>query len=164
MTLEERAKTNFDHPDSLDTDLLIEHIKMLKEHQSVNVPTYDFKTHSRTKEITVEESRDVILVEGILIFDDPKLRELMNVKLFVDTESDLRFIRRLMRDTQDRGRSLPSVVEQYYTTVRPMHMEFVEPTKRYADMIIPEGVNNIAVDMVTALITHILQKKQDEGK
>jgi uridine kinase len=149
----QRAEVNFDHPYSLETDLLIQHIQRLKAGQPVAVPIYDFSTHSRTDRSFTVQPRGVILVEGILIFVEAPLREMFNVKIFVDTDSDIRFIRRLQRDITERGRTTESVVKQYLTTVRPMHMEFVETSKRYADVIIPEGGFNVAaLDMVVAHI------------
>jgi uridine kinase len=149
----QRAEVNFDHPYSLETDLLIQHIQQLKNGQPVAVPIYDFSTHSRTDRSFTVQPRGVILVEGILIFVEAPLREMFNVKIFVDTDSDIRFIRRLQRDITERGRTTESVVKQYLTTVRPMHMEFVETSKRYADVIIPEGGFNVAaLDMVVAHI------------
>jgi len=153
----QRALVNFDHPDSLETELLIDHINQLKNWEAVNLPVYNFTTHSRTGETVRVEPKRVILVEGILIFAEPKLRELFDIKIFVDTDSDIRFIRRLQRDIAERGRTTESVVQQYLTTVRPMHLEFVEPSKRYADVIIPEGgLNAVALDMVIARIESLL--------
>ncbi|KPL77812.1 uridine kinase [Ornatilinea apprima] len=153
----QRALVNFDHPDSLETELLIDHIQQLKNWQAVDLPVYNFTTHSRTGETVRVEPKRVILVEGILIFAEPKLRELFDIKIFVDTDSDIRFIRRLQRDIAERGRTTESVVQQYLTTVRPMHLEFVEPSKRYADVIIPEGgLNAVALDMVIARIESLL--------
>lgn len=151
LPLEERHKVNFDHPDALDTGFLVEHLKRLQAGSPVEVPIYDFTTHTRKKDTRRVEPRGVILVEGILIFADRALRGLMDVKIFVDTDADIRFIRRLQRDISERGRSMESVLRQYIETVRPMHLEFVEPSKRYADIIIPEGGFNItAIDMVVA--------------
>ena len=154
----QRASVNFDHPDSLDTGLLIDHIKQLKEYQQVDLPIYDFKTHSRTAQTILIDPQPVILVEGILIFAEAELRSLFDIKIFVDTDPDIRFIRRLQRDISERGRSTESVVNQYLNTVRPMHLEFVEPSKRYADVIIPEGgLNTVAMDMVVARIEALLR-------
>jgi len=139
LTPQERLSVNYDHPDSLDNALLIRHLQDLKAGRAVEVPTYDFKLYSRTAETIRVEPKPVIVVEGILIYTDPRLRRLMNLKIFVDTDADLRFIRRLQRDIVQRGRTVESVVEQYLQTVRLMHLEFVEPSKRYADLIIPEG-------------------------
>lgn len=159
-TLAERAAVNYDHPDSLETDLLIEHIKALKDWRPVELPVYDFTTHTRTHRTLHIEPQGVILVEGILIFAEPLLRTMFDVKIFVDTDADIRFIRRLQRDITERGRTTESVIRQYLNTVRPMHLEFVESSKRYADVIIPEGgLNTVAMDMVIARIEHMLNKK-----
>ncbi len=153
----QRAEVNFDHPNSLETDLLIRHIEQLKSGQPVEVPIYDFSTHSRTDKTYTVQPRGVILVEGILIFVEPALRGICDVKIFVDTDSDLRLIRRLQRDIAERGRTTESVIKQYLATVRPMHLEFVELSKRYADVIIPEGgFNAAALDMVVARIEALL--------
>jgi uridine kinase len=158
---EERARVNFDHPDSLETSLLIEHLKALRARQVVEIPIYDFTKHMRTKETHRVEPAPVILVEGILIFVEPELRALLDVKLYVDTDADVRFIRRLQRDIQERGRSVESVCKQYLSTVRPMHQEFVEPSKRYADVIIPEGgFNEVAIEMVAARLRGMLSEQR----
>jgi len=136
---EERAKVNYDHPNSLESDLLVRHLQMLQAGQPVEVPVYDFTTHTRTNRTYRVEPRRVILVEGILIFAEKALRDMFDIKIYVDTDADIRFIRRLQRDIAERGRTMESVIEQYLSTVRPMHLEFVEPSKRYADVIIPEG-------------------------
>ena len=155
----QRAAVNFDHPDSLESDLMRQHILQLKQWKSVELPVYDFTTHSRTGETIHVSPHRVILVEGILIFAEPALRELFDVKIFVDTDSDIRFIRRLKRDLEERGRTTENVVKQYLATVRPMHLEFVEPSKRYADVIIPEGgLNEVAMDMVIARIESLLKE------
>ena len=154
----QRMEVNFDHPNSLETDLLIEHIASLRDGKPAEVPIYDFSTHSRTNQTFTAHPRRVILVEGILIFTEPALREMFDIKIFVDTDSDLRFIRRLERDITERGRTTESVIKQYQNTVRPMHMEFVEPSKRYADVIIPEGgFNAAALDMVVARVEALLK-------
>ena len=154
----QRAEVNFDHPNSLETELLAEHIAALRDGKPVEVPIYDFSTHSRTTRTFTVQPRRVILVEGILIFAEPALREMFDVKIFVDTDSDLRLIRRLERDIAERGRTAQSVIKQYQTTVRPMHLEFVEPSKRYADVIIPEGgFNTAALDMVVARVDALLK-------
>ena len=154
----QRAEVNFDHPNSLETELLTEHIATLRDGKSVEVPIYDFSTHSRTTQTFTVQPRRVILVEGILIFTEAALREMFDVKIFVDTDSDLRLIRRLERDIAERGRTAQSVIKQYQTTVRPMHLEFVEPSKRYADVIIPEGgFNTAALDMVVARVDALLK-------
>ncbi|MFB0546331.1 MAG: uridine kinase [Anaerolineae bacterium] len=153
LPFEERAKLNFDHPDALESDLLVKHLKALRAGQAIEVPIYDFTTHGRMSQTRRVEPRRVILVEGILIFADKALREMMDIKIYVDTDADIRFIRRLERDITERGRSMRSVIDQYLSTVRPMHLEFVEPSKRYADVIIPEGgFNPVALDMVVARI------------
>jgi len=157
LPLQERVRVNFDHPDSLETDLLVQHVQQLKNWQPVHLPVYDFTNHTRTSETILVEPRHVILVEGILIFYEPALRPLFDVKIFVDTDADIRFIRRLQRDIIERGRTTESVIRQYLSTVRPMHLEFVEPSKRYADVIIPEGgMNTVALDMVIARIEELL--------
>jgi uridine kinase len=149
----QRNEFNFDHPNSLETDLLIKHIGALRNGKPVDVPIYDFSTDSRTAQSFTVQPRNVILVEGILIFTEAALRKLFDIKIFVDTDADLRFIRRLERDIHERGRTTDSVVKQYLHTVRPMHLEFVEPSKRYADIIIPEGGHNeAALDMVVARV------------
>ncbi len=154
---EERAKRNFDHPDSLETSLLIEHIKKLKQGEAVDIPVYDFATHTRRPETRHIEPRPIIVIEGILVFVEPALRDLMDIKIFVDTDADIRFIRRLVRDIQERGRTMESVIRQYLETVRVMHLEFVEPSKRYADIIIPEGgFNTVALDMVISRLRAML--------
>jgi uridine kinase len=153
LPLDPRNLPNFDHPDALETDLLIEHLRALKADRAVDIPVYDFTTHRRLPHTRRVEPHPVILVEGLLIFVEARLRELFDVKIFVDTDGDIRFIRRLRRDIAERGRSMESVVDQYLSTVRPMHLEFVEPSKRYADVIIPEGgFNTVALDMVVARI------------
>ena len=153
LPLDPRNLPNFDHPDALETDLLIEHLRALKADRAVDIPVYDFTTHRRMPHTRRVEPHPVILVEGLLIFVEARLRGLFDVKIFVDTDGDIRFIRRLRRDIAERGRSMESVVDQYLSTVRPMHLEFVEPSKRYADVIIPEGgFNTVALDMVVARI------------
>jgi len=153
----QRDVINFDHPDSLETDLLVRHLEALRNWQAVDVPIYDFTTHARTRRTLRVEPQPVILVEGILVFAEAALRQMFDVKIFVDTDPDIRFIRRLERDIEERGRTLASVIQQYQTTVRPMHLEFVEPSKRYADVIIPEGgLNVVAMDMVVARIQTLL--------
>jgi uridine kinase len=152
-----RAQVNFDHPDSLETSLLIEQLRELRNGQSINLPVYDFKTHNRTPQTIRIDPKPVVMVEGILILMEPVLRELLDIKIFVDTDADIRFIRRLQRDIAERGRTSESVIRQYLETVRPMHMEFVEPSKRYADVIIPEGgLNTVAMDILVARIQTLL--------
>jgi uridine kinase len=153
----QRDLINFDHPDSLETDLMVEHLKFLRQDRTVEIPIYDFTTHSRTDRTSRIEPQSVILVEGILVFAEAGLRDLFDIKIFVDTPPDIRFIRRLERDIIERGRTVESVIQQYQMTVRPMHLEFVEPSKRYADVIIPEGgLNTVAMDMVVARIENML--------
>ena len=157
----QRAAINFDHPDSLDTELLNLHIQQLKNHEPIDLPEYNFKTHTRTEKTYRIEPRPVIMVEGILIFTEVSLRNLLEVKIFVDTDPDIRFIRRLERDINERGRTTKSVIKQYLATVRPMHLEFVEPSKRYADVIIPEGgLNAVAMEMVVARLEALLRLDQ----
>ncbi len=157
LPLAERALVNYDHPNSLETKLLIKHIKRLMAGEPVQMPVYDFTRHRRTEQTILVEPSPIILVDGILIFTRRKLRELMDIKIYVDTDADVRFIRRMQRDIEERGRSLPSVVKQYLETVRPMHLKFVEPSRRYADVIIPHGGHNqIAIDMVVARLQALL--------
>lgn len=153
---------NFDHPDSLETSLLIEHVQRLKKGHAVEVPVYDFTTYCRTDEVKVMQPQPIILVEGILIFAEADLRKLFDVRIFVDTDADIRFIRRLQRDIAERGRTVESVIEQYLHSVRPMHLDFVEPSKRYADVIIPEGGKNlVAIEMVAARIRSMLDNPEE---
>jgi len=153
LRLEDRAQLNYDHPDSLETDLLVEHVRALSKGEVVEMPTYDFTMHARRPITERVEPRQAIIVEGILIYTHAALRDLMSVKVFVDTDADTRFIRRLTRDVAERGRTMESVIEQYLTTVKPMHFDFVEPSKRYADLIIPQGGHNdIAIDLLLNLI------------
>lgn len=160
LPFEERVRINYDHPDSLETDLLVAQLQALRAGRAIDVPQYDFAQHVRKAETRRVEPRAIILVEGILIFVDRALRELFDIKIFVDTDADLRFIRRLERDIAERGRTMESVIAQYQETVRPMHLEFVEPSKRYADVIIPEGgFNQIAIDMVVARINAMLENQ-----
>jgi len=158
----QRQLVNFDHPDSLETEMLVEHVRTLKAGHSIERPVYDFKTHSRTRQTVPLQPQPIVIVEGILIFVEPDLRELFDVKIFVDTPPDIRFIRRLERDIHERGRTADSVIQQYQATVRPMHLEFVEPSKRYADVIIPEGgFNTVALDMVVARIQTLLHGERE---
>jgi uridine kinase len=154
---EERPNANFDHPDALESELLAQHLSSLKAGRAVEVPLYDYTSHTRRAETVRVEPRSVILVEGILIFAEKTLRELMDIKVFVDTDADVRFIRRLQRDISERGRTVETVIRQYTETVRPMHLEFVEPSKRYADIIIPEGGFNVtAIDMLVAKVKDMI--------
>lgn len=158
-----RQEINFDHPDSLESDLMRQHIEQLLAWKPINLPIYDFTTHTRTDQVTEIKPSRVVLVEGILIFTEAALRDLFDVKIFVDTDADIRFIRRLQRDIAERGRTMESVITQYLTTVRPMHLEFVEPSKRYADVVIPEGgLNEVAMDMVIARIEMMLKTEQSQ--
>lgn len=164
LPLEQRARVNFDHPDAFDNALYLAHVDALVHGQAVAVPTYDFTTYVRGEAVHPVAPQPVVLLEGILIFADAALRGRMDIKLFVDAESDLRIIRRIQRDTRSRGRTVESVIEQYLRTVRPMHLEFVEPSKRYADIIIPQGgLNAIAIDMVVARIERMLGRSQEPG-
>jgi uridine kinase len=157
LSVEDRAKTNFDHPDSIDFVLLKDHLQKLKNRQSIDKPIYDFTIHNRQTKTELINPVNVVIVEGILTLSETSIRDLCDIKIFVDTADDIRFIRRLKRDTNDRGRTISSVIEQYLQTVRPMHMQFVEPSKRYADIIIPEGGHNpIVIDIITAKITSII--------
>lgn len=154
----QRAEVNFDHPNSLENELLIQHVLQLRDYQPVELPVYDFSIDTRTEKTLTIKPQRVIVVEGILIYTEPELRKLFDIRIFVDTDSDLRFIRRLQRDITERGRTTESVIHQYLKTVRPMHLEFVEPSKRYADVIIPEGgFNTAALDMVVARIEEMLR-------
>ncbi|HJC42007.1 MAG TPA: uridine kinase [Candidatus Intestinimonas pullistercoris] len=149
MTYEERAKLNYDHPDAFETERMIADLQALRRGEAVECPVYDYTVHDRSPQTLVVQPTKVILVEGILIFAEPELRALMDIKIFVDTDADVRILRRIMRDVKKRGRSLDSVVQQYLTTVKPMHEQFVEPSKRYADIVVPEGGRNlVALDMI----------------
>lgn len=153
LPLDFRQVANFDHPDALDNDLLVNHIRKLTAGEAIELPIYDFKTHTRLTETRAVEPKRIVIVEGILIFADPRLLEQLDIKVFVDTPDDIRFIRRLRRDIAERGRTIESVIEQYIVTVRPMHMQFVEPSKRYADVIIPEGGHNlVSIDLISGKI------------
>lgn len=153
LPLDYRSVANFDHPDALDNDLLVNHVRKLKAGEAIELPLYDFKTHSRLNETRLVEPKRIVIVEGILIFAEARLLEQMDIKVFVDTPDDIRFIRRLRRDIAERGRTVESVIEQYIATVRPMHMQFVEPSKRHADVIIPEGGHNlVSIDLLSGKI------------
>lgn len=159
-SFEERLKTNYDHPLAFDTDLLIEHLNKLLRYEPIDKPVYDYKRHTRSKEVIRLEPKEVIILEGILVLEDERLRNLMDIKVYVDTDADIRIIRRIVRDTRERGRTLESVIDQYINVVRPMHNQFVEPTKRYADIIIPEGGHNtVAIDLMVTKIKSILETK-----
>jgi len=159
-TWEERLQTNYDHPLAFDNDLLYDHLIHLQNGQSIEMPIYDYENHTRSDTVTVVEPKDVIILEGILILEDERLRKLMDIKLFVDTDADIRIIRRLVRDMKERGRSIESVIGQYTNVVRPMHLQFIEPTKRYADIIVPEGgENRVAIDLMVTKIRTIIEEK-----
>ncbi|WP_297992398.1 uridine kinase [Anoxybacillus sp.] len=160
LPFEERLKTNYDHPLAFDNDLLIEHINKLLNYEPIDKPVYDYTLHTRSNEVIRVEPKDVIILEGILVLEDERLRNLMDIKVYVDTDADIRIIRRLLRDMKERGRTLESVIEQYVNVVRPMHNQFIEPTKRYADIIIPEGGHNhVAIDLMVTKIQTILEQK-----
>ena len=160
MPLDERHQANFDHPDSIDSDMLVNHIKRLKSGLGIDMPMYDFKTHVRTTRIERIEPKPVVIVEGILIFAEPRVLDLLDMRVFVDTPDDIRFIRRLQRDIVERGRTAESVIAQYYATVRPMHFEFVEPSKRNADIIIPEGGNTeMGIEFLCSKIREVIAKE-----
>ena len=158
LSMEERVKTNYDHPMAFDNDLLVEHLQKLIKGEAIEKPRYDFTIHNRAKDTTTVEPREIIIVEGILILEDERIRDLLDIKVYVDTDADIRILRRLVRDIDGRGRTVESVIDQYLKMVRPMHMEFTEPTKRYADIIIPEGGHNyVAIDILMAKIRDILK-------
>ncbi len=160
LPFEERLKTNYDHPLAFDNDLLLEHITKLLNYESIEKPVYDYAMRTGAEDVIHVEPKDVIILEGILVLEDERLRDIMDIKLFVDTDADLRIIRRMMRDIKERGRSIDSVIEQYTSVVRPMHNQFIEPTKRYADVIIPEGGHNfVAIDLMVTKIKTILEQK-----
>ncbi|MBU9713345.1 uridine kinase [Evansella tamaricis] len=160
LPMEERLKTNYDHPLAFDNDLLLAHLERLMNRETIEKPIYDYANHTRATEVKQVEPRDVIILEGILILEDKRLRDMMDIKLYVDTDSDVRIIRRLIRDIKERGRSIDSVIDQYISVVRPMHLQFIEPTKRYADVIIPEGgQNQVAIDLMVTKIKTVLEEK-----
>lgn len=162
LSFDERIKTNYDHPDAFDTALIVEHLNMLLSDESIEKPIYDFEIHNRKAETIRLEPRDIVIVEGILILQEPEIRNLLDIKIYVDTDADVRIIRRLIRDINERGRTIDSVINQYLNVVRPMHLQFTEPTKRYADIIIPEGGHNkVAIDIIVANIKQFLQKEED---
>ena len=163
MPIDLRHSVNFDHPDAFDTALLINHLEALRAGESIEQPIYDYSTHSRKTEVLHVEPRPVIIIEGLLVLVNPQLRQLMDLKIFVDADADIRFIRRLDRDVHERGRSVESIISQYMTTVRPMHLQFVEPSKRYADVIIPGGgFNEVGIDLVTGKIKSILARSNEQ--
>jgi uridine kinase len=160
ITFQERIKTNYDHPDAFDTSLLVKHLNSLLNGQAIEKPIYDFSIHNRVKETIRVEPRDIIILEGILILQEPEVRDLLDIKIYVDTDPDVRIIRRITRDIKERGRTYESVINQYLNVVRPMHLQFAEPSKRYADIIIPEGgFNRVAVDIIVAKVRSILDEK-----
>ncbi|CCQ95961.1 uridine kinase [[Clostridium] ultunense Esp] len=159
LSFEERVKTNYDHPFAFDNDLLLKHLKDLLNNKPIEKPIYDFERHTRKKETITVYPKEIIILEGILILNDDEIRELCDIKIFVDTDSDVRVIRRILRDIKERGRTLDSVINQYMSTVRPAHLQFVEPTKKYADIIIPEGgYNKVAIDIIVTKINSILNR------
>src|SRR5882724_1608769 len=165
MPLDLRHRVNYDHPDAFDTELLINHLDALRAGEGIEQPIYDYPTHSRGAETIHVEPRPVIIVEGILVFVNSQMRGLMDLKIFVDTDADIRFIRRLDRDVHERGRSVESIISQYQTTVRPMHLQFVEPSKRYADIIIPEGgFNDVGIDLVAGKIRSLLGQSAEDSE
>lgn len=159
LSFEERLQTNYDHPLAFDTELLMEHVEKLLSFEAIEKPVYDYTIHTRSEETIHVEPQQVIILEGILILEDARLRDLMDIKVFVDTDADLRIIRRMLRDIKERERSLDSVIHQYLQDVRPAHLQFVEPTKRYADIIIPEGgENHVAIDLLATKIEQVLYR------
>lgn len=157
MTMEERRAVNYDHPLAFDSDLLYQHLKMLKQRQAIDVPVYDYTISTRSPEVIHQETTDVVILEGILILSDERIRDMLDIKVYVDTDDDIRIIRRIERDTQERGRSLESIITQYLTGVKPMYHQFIEPTKRYADLIVPEGgENSVAIDLLVTKVRDIL--------
>lgn len=162
VPFEERTKVNYDHPNAFDTDLLIEQLEDLLNWKTIEIPVYDYAAHTRSKEVVVQEPREVIIVEGILTLNDARLRDLMDIKIFVDTDDDIRIIRRIKRDIEERGRTLQSVIDQYLETVKPMYHQFIEPSKRYADIIVPEGgENQVAIDLLVTKVRDIIRKNED---
>ncbi|WP_210060631.1 uridine kinase [Peptoniphilus stercorisuis] len=163
LPYEQRVKTNYDHPFAFDNDLLIEHLEKLKNNEAIEEPIYDFEIHNRKEETKHVEPREVIILEGILILNEKEIRDLLDIKIFVDTDSDVRIIRRILRDIKERGRSLESVILQYMATVRPAHLQFVEPSKRYADVIMPEGgYNKVAIDLIYSKINTFLNENEED--
>ena len=161
MPFEERIKTNYDHPNAFDTELLVKQLKDLLDWKTIEKPIYDYTEHTRSSEVEKVEPKEVIILEGILVLNDPALRDLMDIKIFVDTDDDIRIIRRIQRDIEERGRSLQSVIDQYKSTVKPMYHQFIEPTKRYAEIIVPEGgENQVAIDLLVTKVRDILRKRE----
>ncbi|HHQ6405120.1 TPA: uridine kinase [Enterococcus faecium] len=160
LSFEERLNTNYDHPFAFDNDLLIQHVGDLLNYKAIEKPVYDYVAHTRSQATIIQEPKEVIILEGILILEDERLRDLMDIKVYVDTDDDIRIIRRIKRDMEERGRTLDSVIEQYLTVVKPMYHQFIEPTKRYADIIVPEGgENHVAVDLITTKVASFLNHK-----
>ena len=160
MTMEERKAVNYDHPLAFDTDLLIQQLDALRHNQSIEMPVYDYKEYTRSAKTVHVEPQDVIILEGILILDDERLRDLMDIKVYVDADDDIRILRRIQRDMKERGRTLDSIISQYLKTVKPMYHQFIEPTKRYADIIVPEGgQNHVAIDILTTKVRDVLAKR-----
>ena len=160
LSFEERLKTNYDHPFAFDTELMIQHVEDLIQYRSIEKPVYDYAAHTRSSQIVLQEPKEVIIVEGILILEDARLRDLMDIKVYVDTDDDIRIIRRIKRDMEERGRTLDSVIQQYLSVVKQMYHQFIEPTKKYADLIIPEGgQNQVAIDLMTTKISSILNNQ-----
>ncbi|WP_207871745.1 uridine kinase [Enterococcus sp. DIV2402] len=158
LAFEDRLKTNYDHPLAFDTDLLITHLSKLLNYETIEKPVYDYVKHTRSDEIIIQEPKEVIILEGILILEDERLRDLMDIKIYVDTDDDIRIIRRIKRDMEERGRTLDSIIEQYLSVVKPMYNQFIEPTKRYADVIVPEGgENHVAIDLINTKVGSILE-------
>lgn len=159
LSFEERLKTNYDHPFAFDTDLLIEHLEKLLNYETIEKPVYDYVAHTRSTETVIQEPKEVIILEGILILEDKRLRDLMDIKIYVDTDDDIRIIRRIKRDMVERGRTLDSIIDQYLSVVKPMYHQFIEPTKRYADVIVPEGgENRVAIDLINTKVATYFQK------
>ena len=159
LSFEERLKTNYDHPFAFDTDLLIEHLEKLLNYETIEKPVYDYAAHTRSTETVIQEPKEVIILEGILILEDKRLRDLMDIKIYVDTDDDIRIIRRIKRDMVERGRTLDSIIDQYLSVVKPMYHQFIEPTKRYADVIVPEGgENHVAIDLINTKVATYFQK------
>lgn len=159
LSFEERLKTNYDHPFAFDTDLLIEHLEKLLNYETIEKPVYDYVAHTRSTETVIQKPKEVIILEGILILEDKRLRDLMDIKIYVDTDDDIRIIRRIKRDMIERGRTLDSIIDQYLSVVKPMYHQFIEPTKRYADVIVPEGgENHVAIDLINTKVATYFKK------
>ena len=159
LSMEDRVKTNYDHPNAFDNNLLVSHLESLLNGHSIQKPSYDFSIHNRIEDTTKVEPKEIVIVEGILILEDPRIRELLDIKIYVDTDADVRIIRRMVRDINERGRTIESVINQYLNVVKPMHNQFTEPTKKFADLIIPEGGHNkVAIDIIVAKIKGVLGK------